>query len=113
MVDKDQDSNQLVVNEVLVDAAPDEVWELLSTEEGRDAWLEPDSDRTILVESEQAPDADSAESGRISWWWWAGDDAPRHVELWVIGVPAGTRVLAIESAPALPIQMLARAFALA
>ncbi|MBO0769370.1 MAG: hypothetical protein J2O48_11865 [Solirubrobacterales bacterium] len=102
MVDKSEHSNQLVVNETAVEAEPDEVWELLATEEGRDAWLEPDPERTILVESEQEPE-------RISWWWWTGDEAPRHVELWVVPNDTHTRVIAIESAPALPIEMLAQA----
>jgi uncharacterized protein YndB with AHSA1/START domain len=111
MVDKEEHSNQLVVNSVDVDVSPEEVFELLATEDGREAWLEPDSERTIVVESEQPPSDD--ESGRISWWWWSGDDAPRHVELWVVGVPAGSRVIAIESSPALPLTMLARALAVA
>jgi uncharacterized protein YndB with AHSA1/START domain len=111
MVDKEEHSNPLVVNSVDVDASPDDVFELLATEAGRDAWLEPDPERTIAVESEQAPS--DAGSGRISWWWWSGDDAPRHVELWVVGRPAGSRVITIESAPALPLTMLAQACAVA
>ena len=113
MVDKQEHSNQLVVNSVDVDASPDEVFELLATEEGREAWLEPDPERTIVVESEQSPSESEGDSGRISWWWWSGDDAPRHVELWVVGVPAGARVIAIESSPAMPLTMLARALAVA
>jgi len=109
MVDKSEHSNQLVVNTVDVDAPPEEVFELLASEAGRDAWLEPDPDRTIVVESEQPP-ADG-ESGRIAWWWWSGEDAPRQVELWVVAVPAGSRVIAIESAPAMPLTMLAHAHA--
>jgi uncharacterized protein YndB with AHSA1/START domain len=102
MVDKDEHSNQLVVNEVEVDAPAAEVWDLLATEAGREAWLEPDPHRTIVVES--------AEPGeRISWWWWSGEEPPRHVELWVIPNDTATRVVVFESAPALPVQMLARA----
>lgn len=104
MVDKDEHSNQLVVNETVVDGPADEVWELLASEQGREAWLEPDPERTIVVESEDAP-------RRLSWWWWSGDEAPRHVELWLTPAVSGTRVIAIESAPALPIQMLASALA--
>jgi uncharacterized protein YndB with AHSA1/START domain len=111
MVDKREHSNPLVVNTVEVDAAPEDVFELLATQAGRDAWLEPDSERTIVVESEQAPA--EGDSGRISWWWWSGDDAPRQVELWVVAVPAGSRVIAIESSPALPLTMLAQALAVA
>ncbi len=111
MVDKSEHSNQLVVNTVDIESAPEDVFELLASDEGRDAWLEPDPDRTIVVEDQQAPSHD--ESGRISWWWWSGDDAPRQVELWVVGIPSGCRVIAIESAPAMPLTMLAQACALA
>jgi hypothetical protein len=111
MVDKTEHSNQLVVNTVEIASAPEDVFELLASDAGRDSWLEPDPDRTIVVEAEQPPSGDA--SGRISWWWWSGDAAPRQVELWVIGIPSGCRVIAIESAPAIPLTMLAQAFAVA
>jgi hypothetical protein len=111
MVDKSEHSNQLVVNSVDIDSSPEDVFELLASEAGRDAWLEPDLERTIVVEEAQPPS--DAESGRISWWWWSGDDAPRQVELWVVAIPAGSRVIAIESAPAMPLTMLAQALAVA
>jgi uncharacterized protein YndB with AHSA1/START domain len=107
MVDKDEHSNQLVVNEISVDAPVEDVWEALATEAGREAWLEPDPKREIRVDSEQPPDAEEGRSGRIAWWWWRQDEAPRHVELWVVAVPDGTRVIAIESAPAMPLPLLA------
>ncbi len=109
MVDNSEHSNQLVVNTVDIESPPEDVFELLASDEGRDVWLEPDPDRTIVVEDAQAPS--QAESGRISWWWWSGDDAPRQVELWVVAIPAGSRVIAIESTPAMPLTMLAQAFA--
>ncbi len=111
MVDKAEHSNPLVVNAVEVAAGAPEVFALLATEDGRAAWLEPDPERTIVVESEQPPG--EGESGRISWWWWSAEEPPRHVELWVVAVPAGSRVIAIESAPALPLTMLAQALAVA
>ena len=37
-------------------AEPDEVWEALTTDEGRERWLEDDPDREIVVESEDAPE---------------------------------------------------------
>ena len=111
MVDKTEHSNQLVVNSVDIDSTPEDVFDLLASEAGRDSWLEPDPDRTIVVEDEQPPRGD--ESGRISWWWWSGEDAPRQVELWVVAIPAGSRVIAIESAPAIPLTMLAQACAVA
>jgi hypothetical protein len=106
MVDKSEHSNQLVVNTVDIEGAPEDVFELLASEDGRTAWLEPDPERTIVVEDAQPPSGD--ESGRISWWWWSGDAPPRQVELWVVAIPAGARVIAIERAPALPLTMLAQ-----
>ena len=109
MVDKSEHSNQLVVNSVDIDTPPEEVFDLLASEAGRDAWLEPDPGRTIVVEDSQPPS--DAESGRISWWWWSGEAPPRQVELWVVATRAGCRVIAIESAPAMPLTLLAHAFA--
>jgi uncharacterized protein YndB with AHSA1/START domain len=117
------DSNQLVVKaaegdtpmliaseevrrEVEIDASPDEVWEAIATEEGRERWLEPDPDREIRVETSDQPE-------RMVWWWWREDEAPRRVELTIVGVPAGTRVVVVESAPAFPLTLLARSFAYA
>lgn len=111
MVDKPEHSNQLVVNCVDIDSSPEDVYELLASDAGRQAWLEPDRERTIVVEAAEPPS--DTESGRISWWWWSGDDAPRQVELWVVAIPVGSRVIAIESAPSLPLTMLARACAVA
>jgi uncharacterized protein YndB with AHSA1/START domain len=111
MVDKTEHSNQLVVNSVDIESSPEDVFALLASEDGRDAWLEPDPERTIVVEDEQPPR--QGESGRIAWWWWSGDDAPRQVELWVVAIPAGSRVIAIESAPAMPLTMLAQALCVA
>ena len=106
MVDTTDNSNQLVVNTVDIDAPAEDVFELLASDEGREAWLEPDPERTIVVESTEPPA--ERESGRIAWWWWSGSERPRHVELWVVAVPAGSRVIAIESAPSLDLTLLAR-----
>ncbi len=88
-----------VRREVTIEVPPEEVWEALATEAGRERWLEPDPDRELLVETEQAPD-------RIVWWWWREDEAPRRVELLVVAAPAGSRVIVIESAPELPLARL-------
>ena len=103
MVDKTEHSNEMVVNTIDVDAPAEDVFELLATESGRRAWLEPDPERTLVVESE-APPRDG-ESGRISWWGWSGEDSPRQVEVWVQAIPEGSRVIAIESTPALDVTM--------
>jgi len=93
-----------VRREVDIEAPPDEVWEALCTEDGREAWLEPDPQREIEVEAQEAPD-------RLVWWWWHGDEQPRKVELQVIGVPWGSRVIVTETQPVFPLPALCAAFA--
>jgi uncharacterized protein YndB with AHSA1/START domain len=90
--------------EVEIEATPEEVWEVLVTEEGRERWLgEPERD--VHVEVVDAPH-------RLVWWW-AGEDRPAtRVEFFVVAAPAGTRVVVIESEPGLPIASLAASFAL-
>jgi len=85
-------------------AEPDEVWEALTTDEGRDRWLEDEPGREIVVESEEAP-------SRLVWWWWRGDEPPTRVEFLVVPVETGTRVVVTERAPSVPLARLARACA--
>ena len=94
-----------VRREVEIAAEPDDVWDAIITEEGRERWLEPEADRTIVVEETDQPD-------RLVWWWWREDEAPRRVELTVTRVPGfGSRVIVVESAPAFPLTLLARSLA--
>lgn len=94
---------QHIRREVDIEAPPEEVWEALATEEGRDAWLEPDPDRELEVQETQAPE-------RLVWWWWKGDEQPRKVELQVIGVPLGSRVIVTETEPVFPLPQLRACF---
>ena len=88
--------------EVEIEASPEEVWDALATEEGRERWLgEPD--REIHVESADAPH-------RLVWWW-EGDEPPTRVEFLVVAAPAGARVLVTETAPAVPLARLAASMA--
>jgi uncharacterized protein YndB with AHSA1/START domain len=93
-----------VRREVDIEASPEEVWEALVTEEGRERWLgEPQRD--VHVEVLDAPH-------RLVWWW-AGEDEPAtRVEFLVVAAPAGTRVVVTESEPAFPLATLAASFAL-
>jgi uncharacterized protein YndB with AHSA1/START domain len=93
-----------VRREVDIEASPEEVWEALVTEEGRDRWLgEPQRD--VHIEVLDAPH-------RLVWWW-AGEDEPAtRVEFLVVAAPAGTRVVVTESEPAFPLATLAASFAL-
>ncbi len=93
-----------VRREVEVEASPEEVWEALATEEGRERWLE-EPDREIRVEVSDPP-------SRLVWWWADGEEEPTRVEFRVLAAPAGTRVVVTESVPAFPIVMFAASFAL-
>ncbi|MGH2863276.1 MAG: SRPBCC family protein [Solirubrobacteraceae bacterium] len=86
-----------VTREVTVDAPLEDVWEAVSTEPGRERWLEPDEDRRLVIEEAMAP-------SHISWWWWhESDDEPaRFVDIDVVAVPdGGTRVTVTETQPAI------------
>jgi uncharacterized protein YndB with AHSA1/START domain len=94
-----------VRREIDIDASPEEVWEALVTEEGRERWLgEPQ--REIHVEVLDAPH-------RLVWWW-AGEEEPAtRVEFLIVAgreIRAGTRVVVTESVPKFPLAMLAGAF---
>jgi uncharacterized protein YndB with AHSA1/START domain len=94
---------QQVRRQVDIEASPDEVWEALATEEGREAWLDPDPERELEVEKADAP-------GRLVWWWWRRDEQPRKVELQLVGVPLGTRVIVTETEPVFPLPQLCASF---
>jgi uncharacterized protein YndB with AHSA1/START domain len=89
--------------EVEIEATPEEVWDALATEEGRDRWLD-EPGREIHVESEDPPH-------RRVWGWWEGDEPATRVEFLVVAAPAGARVLVTESAPPLPLARLAASMA--
>ncbi len=94
------------VREIEVEASPEDVWEAISSEEGRERWLD-EPDREIQVEVADAPH-------RVVWWWWRGDEPATRVEFLVIAAPAGARVVVIESAPAaVPMARLRASLALA
>ncbi len=93
-----------VRREIEIEASPEEVWDAMATEEGRDRWLEDDPDREMHVEVADEP-------SRLVWWWWRGDEPATRVELLVVAAPAGARVVVVESQPAFPLVALASAFA--
>ncbi|MGN6188247.1 MAG: hypothetical protein ACTHOE_05065 [Conexibacter sp.] len=92
--------------EIEIEASPEEVWEALATEEGREAWLEDEPRREIVVESADEPH-------RLVWWWWSEDAPATRVEVLVVAAPAGARVVVVESEPSFPLPALAARFTLA
>jgi uncharacterized protein YndB with AHSA1/START domain len=92
--------------EIEIEATPEEVWEALSTDEGRERWLEDDPDREIQVEVADEP-------SRLVWWWWSAGEPATRVEFLVLAVPNGTRVVVTETVPSFPLVALAKSFALA
>jgi uncharacterized protein YndB with AHSA1/START domain len=94
-----------VRREIEIEATPEEVWEAVATDEGRERWLEEDeAGREIHVEVVQEPT-------RLVWWWWHGDEPATRVELLVVAAPAGARVVVTESAPSFPLATLQASFA--
>jgi uncharacterized protein YndB with AHSA1/START domain len=93
-----------VRREVEVEATPEEVWEAIATEEGRERWLEQDADRELDVEVLDEPH-------RLVWWWQNDGQPPTRVEFLVVALPDGARVIVTESVPSLPLAALAARFA--
>jgi len=94
-----------LTREIEIEATPEEVWEALATEEGREGWLDDDPERTIHVERADPPH-------RLVWWWWSGEEPASRVEVVVVAVPAGARVVVTETVPAFPLAALAGRFEL-
>ena len=90
-----------VRREIEIEASPEEVWEAVATDEGRERWL--DDDRPVSVETVEEP-------SRLVWWWRDGEDAVTRVELTIVAVPAGSRVIVTETVPSsFPLTALALA----
>ena len=69
----------MFAREIDIDASPEEVWEALATEEGRERWLE-EPEREIHVEALDAPD-------RLVWWWAGTEQPATRVEFRVVAAP--------------------------
>jgi uncharacterized protein YndB with AHSA1/START domain len=94
-----------VRREIHVEASPEEVFQALATEEGRESWLDDEPERQIHVESIEQPT-------RLTWWWASDRQPATRVEFELIELPSGTRVVVTESAPGFPLPALADRFAM-
>jgi uncharacterized protein YndB with AHSA1/START domain len=93
-----------VRREVDVEASPEEVFEALVTEEGRERWLgEPQ--RQIHIESSDPP-------SRLVWWWSSEEQPATRVDFRIVELPRGTRLLVTESIPSFPLAAMAASFEL-
>jgi uncharacterized protein YndB with AHSA1/START domain len=90
-----------VEREIEIEAAPEEIWEHIATEEGRERWL--DDDRDVHVEAVEEPT-------RLVWWW-AGDEEWTRVEVTLVPAVSHTRVIVRESVRSFPLTALASAWA--
>ncbi len=93
-----------VCREVEIEASPEEVFEALVTEEGRERWLE-EPGRQIHIESTEPP-------VRLSWWWASEQEPATRVEFRILACPRGARVVVTESVPSFPLPALAARFQL-
>ena len=93
-----------VRREVEVEASPEEVFEALVTEEGRERWLD-EPDRQIHIESADPPQ-------RLSWWWASDEEPATRVEFRIVACPRGSRVVVTESLPSFPLPALVASFQL-
>jgi uncharacterized protein YndB with AHSA1/START domain len=87
-----------VRREVDIEASPEEVWEALVTEEGRERWLD-EPQRDVHIEIVESPH-------RLVGWWGGEDEPTTRVEFLVVASPSGTRVVVTESEPAFPLTAL-------
>jgi uncharacterized protein YndB with AHSA1/START domain len=91
-----------VRREIEVDASPEEVWEALVTEEGRERWLD-EPERDIHVELLDVPH-------RLVWWWGGAEEPATRVEFVILAGNEShppTRVIVTESEPSFPLATLA------
>ncbi len=95
-----------VRREIDVEASPEEVFEALATEEGRERWLS-EPEREIHVEVLDAPH-------RVVWWWSGARGAGDACRVRRRGdrPELPTRVIVTESVPRFPLATLAASFQL-
>jgi len=103
------DEERRVERETLLPASPDEVWEALTDADRLAEWLAPEVEIEPYEGGEIAVrDSDGERSGtvetvieeeRLTFTWSRPGDAPSRVDLIVEAIPAGTRLVVVETGP--------------
>lgn len=83
-----------VEREITVPAGPDEVWEALTDDELRSQWLRDAGEPRDITDEQVDEDARS-----LRFRWARPGEEATEVRFTVEAVPAGTRVVVVESAP--------------
>lgn len=83
-----------IQREITVPAEPDEVWEALTDEDLRSEWLHDAGEPRDITDEEADEDERS-----LSFRWARPGEEATEVRFTVEAVPAGTRVVVVESAP--------------
>jgi uncharacterized protein YndB with AHSA1/START domain len=102
-----------VARSVLLDVAPEQVWEAITDERALSEWLapevelEPHEGGEIVCRYENGEERRGQvelveEAERLAFHWWREDTGPSRVEFVVDAVAEGTRLTVIETSAALP-----------
>ena len=83
-----------VHREITVPAEPDEVWEALTDEDLREEWLQ-DEEVPRRITDERADE----DAGEYAFRWARPGETETEVRFTIEAVPAGTRVVVVETAP--------------
>ena len=83
------DELDTVVREVVLDAGPEAVWDVLTDGDARRAWLDDDADRPVRVD-------DAVRYQRLVWTWWDDDGAPSRVTITLTPSVSGTVLRVVE-----------------
>ena len=102
------DTESRVERETVVDAGPGEVWEALTDDERLSEWIAPEVELDpveggeVIVrtgDEERRGTVEEVDDGeRLAFTWERPGEGPSHVEFTIEAVPAGTRVVVVETA---------------
>jgi uncharacterized protein YndB with AHSA1/START domain len=107
--EKERQSASRVERETLLDATPDEVWDAISSESRLEEWLADEVELDLVEggdavfrfeDEERRGTVERVEEGSgLAFTWARPGEPPSLVELTVEALPAGTRLVVVESTP--------------